>query len=115
MACPIMQNGKGQGVLQVVNKAAEGDFDDMDASVVKELAESLGIAFANQRKITGRRSKFDHLLVNGIVSEENMDEAVAHLKSKGVEITVPPVDLGDSFRGEIRDPDGLIIELREWK
>ena len=52
----------------------------------------------------------------GIALEvENMDEAVAHLKSKGVEITMPPVDLGDSFRGEIRDPDGLIIELREWK
>jgi glyoxylase I family protein len=26
-----------------------------------------------------------------------------------------PVDLGDSFRGEIRDPDGLILELRQWK
>ena len=52
----------------------------------------------------------------GIALEvENMDEAVAHLKGKGVEIAIPPVDLGDSFRGEIRDPDGLIIELREWK
>ena len=26
-----------------------------------------------------------------------------------------PVDLGYSFRGEIRDPDGLILELRQWK
>jgi hypothetical protein len=26
-----------------------------------------------------------------------------------------PVDLGHSLRGEIRDPDGLIIELRQWK
>jgi predicted enzyme related to lactoylglutathione lyase len=52
----------------------------------------------------------------GIALEvENMDQAVAHLESKGVEITMPPVDLGDSFRGERRDPDGLIIELREWK
>jgi len=52
----------------------------------------------------------------GIALEvEDMEKAVAHLKSKGVEITIPPVDLGDSFRGEIRDPDGLIIELRQWK
>ena len=52
----------------------------------------------------------------GIALEvEDMDKAVAHLKRKGVEITIPPVDLGDSFRGEIRDPDGLIIELRQWK
>ena len=52
----------------------------------------------------------------GIALEvEDMDKAVEHLKSKGIEIVIPPVDLGDSFRGEIRDPDGLIIELREWK
>ncbi len=52
----------------------------------------------------------------GIALEvEDMDKAVAHLKSKGIEITIPPLDLGNSFRGEIRDPDGLIIELRQWK
>jgi catechol 2,3-dioxygenase-like lactoylglutathione lyase family enzyme len=46
---------------------------------------------------------------------EDMTAAVAYLKSKGVPITRPPVDLGDSFRGEIVDPDGLCIELRQWK
>ena len=52
----------------------------------------------------------------GIALEvKNMAEAVNYLQGKGVEITLKPVDLGDSFRGEIRDPDGLIIELRQWK
>ena len=52
----------------------------------------------------------------GIALEvEDMEKAVEHLKSKGIEITVPPVDLGNSYRGEIRDPDGLLIELRQWK
>jgi catechol 2,3-dioxygenase-like lactoylglutathione lyase family enzyme len=52
----------------------------------------------------------------GIALEvEDMDKAVVYLTSKGVKITIPPVDLGDSFRGEIRDPDGLLIELRQWK
>ncbi len=52
----------------------------------------------------------------GIALEvENMAEAVEYLKGKGIDIAVPPVDLGNSFRGEIRDPDGLIIELRQWK
>jgi catechol 2,3-dioxygenase-like lactoylglutathione lyase family enzyme len=52
----------------------------------------------------------------GIALEvEDMEKAVEHLKSQGVEITVPPVDLGKSLRGEIRDPDGLLIELRHWK
>ena len=45
----------------------------------------------------------------------DMAEAIAYLQSKGVAITVKPADLGNSFRGEIRDPDGLSIELRQWK
>jgi catechol 2,3-dioxygenase-like lactoylglutathione lyase family enzyme len=52
----------------------------------------------------------------GIALEvENMAEAVEYLKGKGIDLAVEPVDLGGSFRGEIRDPDGLIIELRQWK
>ncbi len=46
---------------------------------------------------------------------EDMAKAVEYLKSKGIAIAREPVDLGDSLRGEIRDPDGLIIELRQWK
>ena len=52
----------------------------------------------------------------GIALEvEDMSKAVDYLKDKGITIARGPVDLGDSFRGEIRDPDGLIIELRQWK
>ena len=45
---------------------------------------------------------------------EDMDEAIAYLKSKGVEISMGPVNLGKSKRAEIKDPDGLCIELRQW-
>ena len=52
----------------------------------------------------------------GIALEvEDMAKAVDYLKGKGIAIAREPVDLGDSFRGEIRDPDGLMIELRQWK
>jgi glyoxylase I family protein len=52
----------------------------------------------------------------GIALEvEDMTTAVDYLQSKGIAIVLKPVDLGDSFRGEIRDPDGLILELRQWK
>ena len=44
-----------------------------------------------------------------------MEKAVDYLRGKGIAIALEPADLGDSFRGEIRDPDGLIIELRQWK
>ena len=45
---------------------------------------------------------------------EDMDKAIAYLKSKGVEISLAPVNLGKSKRAEIKDPDGLTIELRQW-
>jgi catechol 2,3-dioxygenase-like lactoylglutathione lyase family enzyme len=52
----------------------------------------------------------------GIALEvEDMEKAVEYLKGKEVTILREPVDLGNSFRGEIEDPDGLIIELRQWK
>lgn len=45
---------------------------------------------------------------------ESMDEAVAFLKGKGVELAWGPADIGGPIRAEIRDPDGLTIELRQW-
>jgi glyoxylase I family protein len=48
------------------------------------------------------------------IEVEDMDKAVEYLKGKGVEISTPPVSLGTSKRGEIKDPDGLVIELRQW-
>lgn len=52
----------------------------------------------------------------GIALEvDDMARAVDYLKGKGIPITREPVDLGNSFRGEIRYPDGLLIELRQWK
>jgi len=46
---------------------------------------------------------------------DDMTKAVNYLKAKGIPLAVEPVDLGGSYRAEIRDPDGLIIELRQWK
>lgn len=52
----------------------------------------------------------------GIALEvDDMAKAVDYMKGKGIAIAQEPIDLGNSFRGEIRDPDGLLIELRQWK
>lgn len=45
---------------------------------------------------------------------DDMDKAVEILTDKGVAITWGPVTLADSKRAEIKDPDGLPIELRQW-
>ena len=46
---------------------------------------------------------------------KDMQEAVDYLREKGIGMSREPVDLGTSIRGEIQDPDGLTIELRQWK
>ncbi len=45
---------------------------------------------------------------------DDMDNAIKNLKSKGVDITWGPITLGKSKRAEIKDPNGLSIELRQW-
>ncbi len=45
---------------------------------------------------------------------DDMEKAVEYLKGKGVEISRPPMDMGNTKRGEIKDPNGLSIELRWW-
>lgn len=46
---------------------------------------------------------------------ESMEAATTYLRDRGVAVTWGPVDLGVSIRAEITDPDGLTVELREWK
>jgi catechol 2,3-dioxygenase-like lactoylglutathione lyase family enzyme len=48
------------------------------------------------------------------IEVEDMDETVEYLKQKGIEITKGPVVSGTSKRAEIRDLDGIPIELRQW-
>jgi glyoxylase I family protein len=45
---------------------------------------------------------------------EDMEKAVNFLKSRGIELTRPLMDMGNAKRGEIKDPNGLSIELRWW-
>lgn len=45
---------------------------------------------------------------------DDMDKAMEYLKGKGVEISRPPMLLGKSKRAEIKDPNGITIEIRQW-
>ena len=45
---------------------------------------------------------------------EDMDRALAHLATHGVEPSWGPVRRPAYARAEIRDPDGNAIELRQW-
>ena len=49
------------------------------------------------------------------IEVEDMDSAIKYLAGKGIAITWGPADTGRSIRAEIQDPDGLPIELRQWR
>jgi len=48
------------------------------------------------------------------IEVKDMEEALSFLAERDILPHWGPLDLGDSKRAEIRDPDGLGIELREW-
>jgi glyoxylase I family protein len=49
------------------------------------------------------------------IEVENMDDALAYLAEKGIRPSVEPrTGAGGTRRAEIKDPDGLSIELRQW-
>ena len=45
---------------------------------------------------------------------DDMDAALAHLKSRGIDCAWGPMKRPEYARAEIRDPDGNPIELRQW-
>ena len=48
------------------------------------------------------------------IEVEDMEKAIEYLKTKGVAITWGPMDVGGSIRAEIKDWEGLTVELRQW-
>jgi hypothetical protein len=46
---------------------------------------------------------------------KSTETATTYSRDRGVAFIWGPVDLGVSIRSEITDPDGLVVELQEWK
>ncbi len=50
-----------------------------------------------------------------VLEVESVQETMDYFRKKGVGMSRGPVDLGTFIIAELQDPDGLIIEFREWK
>ena len=72
------------GVIQLVNKVNGKYFSLEDQKNVTEIAQVLGIAFYNHRKIfqRGRATKTDYLISNNIVTRKNLEDAMALARAK---------------------------------
>jgi type II secretory ATPase GspE/PulE/Tfp pilus assembly ATPase PilB-like protein/GAF domain-containing protein len=107
LAMPILhENRTILGVIQLLNKKHGGRFTKDDEAGVARLAKTLGIAFHNQQQIGQRRvGKFDYLLSQGLVSQDEVNAAIATARSKQTDVEtilleqfkVPKGELGTSL------------------
>lgn len=86
LAVPIMTNGRLHGVIQAVNKRGGGEFTAQDERIATELAQTLAIAFQNQKRMTVRRSRYDVLFDDERINEDILEEARRRAREEDVSV-----------------------------
>ncbi len=85
LVAPIKFSKYLLGVMQLINKMNGKHFTLEDQKSVIEIAKVLGIAFYNHQRVKQqtRRTKFDHLISNNVVTQKDLEQAmVAARKTK---------------------------------
>jgi type II secretory ATPase GspE/PulE/Tfp pilus assembly ATPase PilB-like protein len=114
LAMPILHENKVVvGVIQLLNKKKGGRFTKEDESNVARIAKTLGVAFHTQQMLVQKRgNKFDYLLAQGLVTQDELNKAVATARQKQVDVEtvlmeqykVPKHELGASLGQFYRVP-----------
>jgi type II secretory ATPase GspE/PulE/Tfp pilus assembly ATPase PilB-like protein len=78
LTLPIPYQKYLMGVFQLLNKRNGTEFSGEDVEVAKEIAETLGIALYNRRRLGKPRSpnKFGQLIDRGLIPEKGLEEAL---------------------------------------
>ncbi len=106
LVCPLIHQGKMMGVIQLINKKGSGQFTDSDQKNVQMVSETLALAFFNQTKfVTQKPTKFSYLINNGIITDQELNDAIARSRRSQVdietilldELKVPRKDFGKSL------------------
>lgn len=107
LAYPIVAENKYlMGVLQLLNKKSGARFTRKDEESVAEIAKALGIALFNLRKTTKKApTKFDLLLANNRITQQDLDSALAEAKKGGADFDsvliekhkIPKLEIGKSL------------------
>ena len=114
LAMPILHENKiVVGVIQLLNKKKGGRFTKEDETNVARIAKTLGVAFHTQQMLVQKRgNKFDYLLAQGLVTQDELNKAVATSRQKQVDVEtvlieqykVPKHELGASLSQFYRVP-----------
>jgi type II secretory ATPase GspE/PulE/Tfp pilus assembly ATPase PilB-like protein len=113
LAGPIIDAGTDTllGVVQLINNLRGGPFTETDEEGVKELAETLAIAFT-QRNKPAVRTKYDLLVTKVIISPAEMTEATRLAREQDVnvedvlvnEFKVKPAAIGQALSQHFGEP-----------
>ncbi|HJW23832.1 MAG TPA: ATPase, T2SS/T4P/T4SS family [Rhodocyclaceae bacterium] len=107
LVAPVIDAGGDLlGVLQLINNKADVPFSAMAEEGVGELVQTLAIALTQrQRPAFAIRSKYDHLVADGLISAADMEQAQRSARQQGVELEdvllkdwgVKPAAIGDAL------------------
>jgi len=107
LATPILAENKNVlGVIQLLNKKAGTRFAKEDEASAARIAKTLGIAFHNQYQLAQKRpTKFDYLLAQHRISQEELNTAIAEARRKQTDVEsilmdqykVPKAEIGTSL------------------
>ena len=87
LVVPIVFKSFVLGAIQLINRKGGGPFIKGDEENVTELSNIMGIALYKQKKMaTGRKSKFDYLLQNHLLTQKELNQAIATSRDKKIPI-----------------------------
>ncbi len=71
------------GAIQLINRKGGDSFTKIDEQSVTEMAKILGIALYNQKRMAkARPTKFDYFLENSILTQKELDKAIADARQR---------------------------------
>jgi type II secretory ATPase GspE/PulE/Tfp pilus assembly ATPase PilB-like protein len=114
LCMPVLHEGKVLGVVQILNKKRGIRFTRDDELSVTRLAKTLGIAFNTQAQLGAHRrgTKFDYLIAQGLLSQDEVNQAIGVARRKNIDVEtvvveqfrVPKAELGVSLSQFYRVP-----------
>ena len=83
---PVLYNKYLKGVLEVINKVGAERFSPEDENYMDEICKVLGLAFHNQSRMQRQPTKFDYLLTQQILSEDDLNKAIAKAREQKTDL-----------------------------
>lgn len=103
---PIIYKKFLLGAIQLINRKDGTKFIALDEWAVEELAKILGIALYNQKRMArSRPNKFDYILENHILTQKELDKAIADARQRKEaietvlinDLKIPKAEIGKSL------------------